>query len=95
MTWNWAYRQTLKEMDCVELIVEKEKYTRWGVHKGMNGWICDSRCVHGSWLVNFPQCGEKPDIETLGIQEEDLRVIPVMRAIVNEEIKAKFNAEKS
>ena len=85
----------MKEMDCVELIVEKEKYARWGVHKGMNGWVCDSRCVNGSWLVNFPQCGEKPDIETLGIQEEDLRVIPVMRAIVNEEIKAKFDAERT
>ncbi len=84
----------MKEMDCVELLVEKEKYARWGVHKGMHGWICHPKRVDGSWLVNFPQCGEKPDIATLGIPEEDLRVIPVMRAIVNEEIKAKYDAEK-
>ncbi len=30
----------MKEMDPVEVIVEKEKYTKEGVHKGMQGWIC-------------------------------------------------------
>ncbi len=31
---------SVKEMDCVEVIVEKEKYAKEGVHKGMQGWIC-------------------------------------------------------
>ncbi len=85
----------MKEMDNVELIVEKEKYARWGVHKGMIGWICDSECVDGSWLVNFPQYGDKPDIATLGIQEEDLRVVRILNVLINEEIKAKYDAEKA
>ena len=86
----------MKEMDCVEVVVEKERYAKDGVHKGMNGWICDPRNIDGYWLVNFPQCGEKENIATLDIKEKDLKLIPVMHAIVNEQIKAQFdNIEKS
>ena len=80
----------MKERDCVEVIVEKEKYVKDGVHKGMQGWICLDDNSNGTWLVNFPQCGEKDDIAEISIKEEDLKVIPVMHAIVNEQIKAKF-----
>lgn len=79
----------MKEMDCVEVVTEKERYAREGVHKGMQGWICDSRKIDGSWLVNFPQCGEKRDIATLDIKE-DLKQITVMSAAVNEQIKAQY-----
>ena len=81
----------MKEMDRVEVIVEKEVYARDGVHKGMQGWICFPQCVKGTWLVNFPQCGEKDDIAEISIKEEDLKQIDVMYAIVNERIKAKFD----
>lgn len=78
-------------MDCVEVIVEKEKYTKEGVHKGMQGWICYPQTVPGCWLVNFPQCGEKPDIATESIKECDLKYLPNgMNALVNEQIKARF-----
>jgi hypothetical protein len=80
----------MKMMDCVELIVEKEKYVKDGVHKGMQGWICLEQRTAGYWLVNFPQCYDKPDIATISIEEKDLKEIPVMNAIVNEQIKAKF-----
>ena len=82
----------MKELDCVEVIVEKEKYARYGVHKGMQGWICDPRRIDGTWFVNFPQYGEKDDIATLDVKEEDLKEIPVMHAIINEQIKAQFEA---
>lgn len=86
----------MKELDCVEVTVEKEKYARDGVHKGMNGWICDPRCIDGYWLVNFPQYGEKENIATLEIEEEDLKQIPVMDVIVNEQIKEQFeNVQKT
>lgn len=86
----------MKELDCVEVIVEKDKYARDGVHKGMNGWICDPRCIQGHWLVNFPQCGEKNDIAEIPVKEEDLKLIPVMDATVNEQIQAQFeNVEKT
>ena len=80
----------MKMMDCVEIIVEKEEYTIDGVHKGMQGWICLEQRVPDYWLVNFPQCGEKDDIAEISVREEDLKVIPVMHAIVNEQIKAEF-----
>lgn len=37
----------MKMMDCVEVIVEKRKYTEDGVHKGMQGWICMEECIDG------------------------------------------------
>ena len=82
----------MKEMDCVKVIVEKEKYAKDGVHQGMYGWICHPECVQGYWLVNLPQCGEKEDIATISIKEDDMEVVPVMLAAVNEEIKAQFES---
>lgn len=81
----------MKEMDTVEVIVEKECYAKDGVHKGMQGWICHDNNSSGTWLVNFPQCYDKPDIATISVKEEDLKEIPVMYAIVNEQIKAEFD----
>ena len=80
----------MKYLDCVEVIVEKKEYAQDGVHKGMQGWICLEDNSHGTWLVNFPQCGEKEDIAEISINEKDLKIIPVMNPIVNEKIKAQF-----
>lgn len=82
----------MKMMDCVEIIVEKDKYAKEGVHKGMQGWICLDDNRNGLWLVNFPQCGEKEDIAEICIKEEDMKVVPVMQAIVNERIKAEYES---
>ena len=83
----------MKEMDCVEVTVEKDKYARDGVHKGMQGWICDSRNIDESWLVNFPQCGEKRDIATIAVKEQDLSLLPNgINAKINEQIKAMFDS---
>lgn len=64
-----------EECSRVRLIAGKEKYAREGVHKGMDGWICDSRNINGQWLVCFDQYGELPDIATIPIKEEDLEVM--------------------
>ncbi len=80
----------MKYLDPVEVIAEKEKYAKFGVHKGMQGWICEEQEFENEWLVNFPQRGENEDIATIGVKEEDLVVIPVMNAIVNEQIKEQF-----
>ena len=86
----------MKMMDCVEVIVERESYAQDGVHLGMQGWICLEQRTEGYWLVNFPQCGEKEDIAEISIKEEDLKLISVMNAIVNEQIKAQYeDAETS
>ena len=80
----------MKEMDTVEVIVEKEEYAKEGVHKGMQGWICLPDFVNGTWLINFPCCGEKEDIATISIKETDLKQINGMDAKINEEIEEKF-----
>ncbi len=78
----------MKELDCVEVVVEKKRYADEGVHKGMQGWICDERKIDGYWLVNFPQYGEKDDIAEINIKEEDLLLLPRMDARINESIRA-------
>ena len=89
----------MKMMDCVELLVEKSKYAKEGVHKGMQGVIWESECKNGCWVVLFPQYGDKEDIADLYISEDDLKIIPVMDARVNEHIKAQHedsgNSSKS
>ena len=81
----------MKEMDCVEVINEKDRYVKDGVHKGMQGWSCDPDFINGTWLVNFPQYGEKDDIAEISVLEEDLVLLPNgMDARVNERIKAQF-----
>lgn len=80
----------MKEMDCVEVIVEKEEYAKEGVHKGMQGWICLDDNRNNTWLVNFPQYGDKNNIAEISIKDEDLKNIAIMDARVNERIKAQF-----
>ena len=83
----------MQEMDWVEVVVEKSQYASHGVHKGMQGWICDERNIENGWLVNFPQYGEKDDIATIAVQEEDLHLLPDgMNAAANEEIRVRFEA---
>jgi len=81
----------IKYLNCVEVIVEKEKYAKHGVHKGMQGVIWLEECIDGEWDVCFPQYGEKADIAEISIKEEDLKKIPKMDARINERIKANFN----
>lgn len=83
----------MKELDCVEVVVEKKRYTDEGIYKGMQGWICDERIIEGRRLVNFPQYGEKEDIATLDILESDLKKIPVLDACVNQRIRAQHEAK--
>ena len=65
----------MKEYDRVQLIVEKEQYTKDGVRKGMDGWICDPRKIDGCWLVCFDHADELPEYPIIEVREEDLKVI--------------------
>ena len=49
----------MKYMDCIEVIVEKSRYASEGVHKGMQGWICDEDNIKNCWLVNFLNMGKR------------------------------------
>ena len=65
----------MKEYDRVELIVEKENYAKEGVHKGMDGWICDPRNINGQWLVCFDHVDDLPKYPIIAVKEKDLKVI--------------------
>lgn len=81
----------MKELDCVEVVIEKKVYACEGVHIGMQGWICFDESADGYWLVNFPQYGGKKDIATISVKEDDMKIIPRMNARINERIKAQFD----
>ena len=83
----------MKMMDCVEVMVEKDCYAKEGVHKGMQGGVWEKEPKDGCWVVLFPQCGDKEYIADLYMEEEDLKLIPVMSPDVNEQIKAQFEKE--
>lgn len=65
----------MKEYDVVEVIVEKEKYAKQGVHKGMKGTILDPRNIDGQWLVVFENPITFADEIIEPIKEEDLKII--------------------
>ena len=65
----------MKEYDYVEVIVEKEKYAKQGVHKGMRGTILDPRNIDGMWLVFFENPITFADDIGEAIKEEDLKLI--------------------
>ena len=65
----------MKEYDIVEVKVEKEKYAKQGVHKGMQGTILDPRNIDGQWLVVFENPTTFVDELFVPIKEEDLKLI--------------------
>ncbi len=84
----------MKVMDNVEVVTEKERYAKRGVHKGMQGVIWEDERIDGEWVVLFPRYGAKPDIADIRIKEEDLKVVRVMDARVNERIEAEFSRDE-
>lgn len=82
----------MREMDIVEITIEKERYAKEGIHKGMQGWICCDRVVDGYWLVNFPQCGEKDDVAEISVHESDMKQIPEMDARLNEMLFQRYGS---
>ena len=81
----------MKYLDCVEVIVEKERYAKEGVHKGMQGVIWMEESINGTWDVFFDLRGDHAPIGDIAIEEEDLKLISKIDTRVNEQIKAKFD----
>lgn len=65
----------MKEFSYVEVLVEKEEYSKEGVHKGMCGTILDPRCIDGHWLVYFEDPITYADTIGIPILEKDLKVL--------------------
>ena len=60
-----------KEYDVVELIVEEEKYSRHGIHKGMKGVIMEKYAIKNKWLVIFSDEFGK-DIADICVHQNDI-----------------------
>lgn len=84
----------MKEYDRVMLVEQKEKYAKEGIYKGMSGWICDPRIIEGHWLVCFDQFGELPNIATIPVKAEDLRVMTEAEIIAMNEADLKEQKNK-
>jgi hypothetical protein len=65
----------MNEYDRVELIVDKERYAKHGVRKGMNGWICHEQVYPDRWLVCFDQDKYFKKYPVITVKTEDLRVM--------------------
>ena len=60
-----------KEYDVVELIVEEEKYSRHGIHKGMKGVIMEKYAIKNKWLVIFSDEFGK-DLADICVHQNDI-----------------------
>ena len=69
--------QEFKECERVELIVEDDKYTKYGLHKGEIGYIAIDYAVSNSIEVDFPDLDENSPFcgETFSININDLKKI--------------------
>lgn len=62
------------EYDVIEMTVEKEKYAKHGVHKGMTGVVMEDTSYYNEWYVIFSdQNGE--DIADMSIHRDDFKII--------------------
>lgn len=67
--------QKFIEYDLVELRVEKEKYAKFGVHKGMQGVVMENYCIDSDYYVIFTDGATAEDIADIPVHEDDLILI--------------------
>ena len=66
-----------KLYDKVELIVEKEQYTKFELHKGEIGFVVDEIVINNSIEIDFPNLNENSEFygDTFSIDIDDLKII--------------------
>lgn len=71
------YEPKIKLDDFVELIVENEKYTKMGLHKGDKGCVVSEYAFNGNVLVDFYTLDESSEYfcDCIEIDCKDLKVI--------------------
>lgn len=69
--------RTFKAYDYVELLVEEEKYTRYGVHKGDTGSIMEDIAVQDYILVDFGRLDENNNYygDCISVNLKDIKII--------------------
>lgn len=70
-------KTVIKNYDKVELVVEKERYLKYGVHKGSVGVVVDDNAVRDYIEVDFSYIDEKGELcgESFAVKLEDIIVV--------------------
>lgn len=68
---------TIKAYDKVELLVEKEKYSQFGIHKGDKGCVMDDNAVKNYVEVDFSKINENGEFvgDCISVEISDLKII--------------------
>lgn len=74
------HKQQFKECDLVEVIAEKDKYTKHGVHCGDKGFNVLNEMIQNEMLVDFTYIDENSDIygEEISVDINDLKLVEKM-----------------
>ena len=67
----------IKEYDMVELIVEEDRYAKFGIHKGDRGCVMDNNAVQNYIEVDFSGIDENGKFygDCISVKIDDLKVI--------------------
>ncbi len=67
----------IKEYDLVELLVEDEKYAKFGIHKGDTGCVMENNAVQDFIEVDFSGIDENGNFfgDCISVKIEDIKVI--------------------
>jgi len=67
----------IKDYDLVELIVEDDKYTKFGVHKGDLGCVMDCKAIQNYIEVDFSYINEKGEFcgDCIAVKIDDVKIV--------------------
>jgi hypothetical protein len=73
---NYIEPIKIKEYDMVELIVEDEKYAKYGIHKGDKGCVMDNNAVKNYIQVDFSGIDKDGNFygDCISVKIDDLKV---------------------
>lgn len=68
---------TIKDYDTVELIIEDERYLKFGVHKGDRGCVVDSKAVQNYIEVDFSRVNNNGEFtgDCISVDIKDIKVV--------------------
>lgn len=74
---NFLEPIAINNYDMVELIVEANKYTKFGIHKGSRGCVMDNKAVQNYIEVDFSGIDENGNFygDCISVNIKDLKVI--------------------
>lgn len=67
----------IKEYDMVELLVEEDRYAKFGIHKGDRGCVMDNNAVQNYIEVDFSEIDKNGEFygDCISVKIDDLKVI--------------------